>query len=163
MENRLYILLSQIWQAVAQAVTIMSVVDDLRALLVFVQIGIVITIFALSKLHESQEGVEKIESLLEQRVLISSTQRRAIQARRKFLQLLQAMTTSGNFYFAAALFLLIALTYDSPDGVGRVATQQGLGSFYFLLVNGAFVCVLIATAYNAWAYISYRVFKFRLH
>lgn len=124
-----------------------------------------LTVFALTKLFDAQGRLEPLEVRLRSREEFSGSEIRAIHFRRNFLVMLQRVSACGCFYFVSSAFLIFALTCDGPEAnltlhAGAAVRNDPL---YTFLLNLGFVSLLVATFYNAFVFVTYRVFIFRLH
>jgi hypothetical protein len=130
------------------------------SLLVFVQIGMLVTILGLSQFFTIRDGINDFEQKIAARAFHPSpNQIVLLQQKRNFVQMLNVVTACGVFYFAAIPILLYLMTYRIPSSTGSVQISR---SFVFL-TNFSFVLILVPSSCIAIHYIRYRLRIFRLH
>jgi len=125
-------------------------------LLTFVQIGIVLSTFALTQLFSAWQGLEDYERKLSAGIQATYSEVSLYQQRRQFARFLAAIGGAAVGYFFTVPILLLLMTYTNPPTVAPSLS-------YVLLTNSAFVATLIPTVYVSVYFVYYRLFCYRFH
>lgn len=127
------------------------------ALVVFVQIGLVVSVFALSNFLTTRHEIIGLEARIIARSLhLSPGEIVLLQQRRQFLRFLNVVTACGVGYFGAAPILLLLMTCRPIPG-------SNLPPLFIVCSNFAFLVVVGVTCVIALFYLHYRLFRFRSH
>lgn len=133
-------------EAVLGPLFIVPLVFDARPLLVLAQIGVALTVFALSELGRVEE---KIHSFHEQ--AIAQRKRRKspgpddpIRRYPAYLKLLKALVRNGTLYIGVTPVLVVV--------AGELHPVQGIAAFF---VNLGFFSVVFSTTSNALVFVRY--------
>lgn len=128
-----------------QRITELFVIEEHTPLIIFVQIGILITPFALVQLLDN---IEKIAGIP---VSLNPAHAGLHQARRKLFRLFQIITLSGSLYFVASVLLLLRLIFESP----KPPSEPGCA--FTVISTLAFFLTLLPSVSTAIFYSWYRL------
>lgn len=127
-------------------------------LLTFVQIGIVLSTFALTQLFSAWQGLEDYERRFSDGTLSATRSEVTLyQQRRQFARFLAAIGGAAVGYFLAVPMLLVLMTFQNATP----PTPPSL--LYVLLSNSAFILTLIPTLYISTFFVYYRLRRYRFH
>ena len=128
-------------------------IPEPNSLLIFVQFGAAMTIFALSQLHSAQNDSRELEKKITSRDPdISPMEIRFHQNRRRFWALLHQIRNAGVFFFVGTFLQLIRMTYSVPN-----PNQAAYNRTYVVLSNLVFGATFIATGMVVQAFLKYRL------
>jgi hypothetical protein len=129
--------------------------DQPELMLPFVGIGIALVIFSLTQWMPRLEEGEKLKGNLTERKAFSIQEIRRFRGVQNYLALLHFISSAGTFYFLAALFLAILISFQQPG-----ASPSHL---YMILNKICYLCIFVPTACISLYYVYYILFKFRIH